>query len=1056
VVIPVYNVRDYVWACLQSVLAQTHRHLDVVVVDDGSTDGSGEIARRAAASDPRVRLVRTENQGLGQARNEGLAVARGEWVAFVDSDDWVAPRFVETLLAVATSFGTQIAQCGLARVPVCGGVNADGEAVALGAPVCEDAEAAVRRLLLGAEAAVVAWTKLYRRSLFGGGFLFPKGRLFEDCFLVPRLLHAAGRVATTTEVLYFYRRRTGSIMERPIDQAAVRDSLAMVAEVGAFVRRAWPCLAEEALVFEAVTRVRLLVRMCRQREQPGWWDAVAPWLVERWRLICCSRLAPRVLRARTALLAASETAFRVATRGVRSRLPVWMGGRALHRANPAKPPPAAAALDAGWPLVSVVIPLFNCREHVGRCVRSVLAQSHPRLDVVVVDDGSTDGGGPAALEAAGGDGRIRLISNENRGPAAARNEGLAAARGEWVVFVDADDWVAPDFVETLLGRALEAGADMAACGLVRVGPDGFGELPVTRRSDVATTGEEALRSFLTGGPAQLFAHSKIFRMTLFAGGVRFPDGRLCEDAATVWRLAWRAGAVAYLPQCLYFYRQRPGSLMRRPVDPAAGRDALAMLRELSSFVRVDCPGLRDDLVGFQVAQRMHLLYRLARQGGALEAFFPIAGPLRRNARFVWASRRVAWKEKLLVAALVANPKAFQLATRGIRGPLRAMAERVRGRGRGQDGGTAPNATPRNAARRRERHAAAAGRPQTSLPVGDRVPDTGDGCGNLVSVVVPVYNEERHLGECLRSVLAQTHQRLEVIVVDDGSKDASAEVAAAAAACDDRVRLVRTPNRGPAAALNEGLAAARGEWVMFAGADDWLAPNAVEALAAAARRHGAQIAVGGRWDVADGRPRPRPIAPGDLGVCSSQEAVRRALTGGGGDLSVCAKIYQLALFRESGIGFPVGRLYEDVAVSYRLLAAARAVAYVPDLVYYYRQRPGSITWRPVGRLDVDSYRALFAELDAFRFGSEAALGAELGAERERFQAAARLHLLYRMARHGGDLAFWDEAADWLVLNRRSLSRNPLIGWRTRAMLALIAASPPLARAAVRVSPRMRRR
>ena len=99
IVVPAYDVADYLPACLDSILAQSHDQLDVVVVDDGSPDASGEIAEQYAARDPRVRVVHIDNRGLGAARNEGLRHVRGDYVGFADSDDVVPPTAYAALVA---------------------------------------------------------------------------------------------------------------------------------------------------------------------------------------------------------------------------------------------------------------------------------------------------------------------------------------------------------------------------------------------------------------------------------------------------------------------------------------------------------------------------------------------------------------------------------------------------------------------------------------------------------------------------------------------------------------------------------------------------------------------------------------------------------------------------------------------------------------------------------------------------------------------------------------------------------------------------------------------
>lgn len=114
IIVPVYNVSEYVGKCLDSLLRQTYQNIEIIVVDDGSTDDSGEICNQYAVEYPdKIKVIHTENHGLSAARNVGLKAANGEYIAFVDSDDWVEPEMIEVLLRNLLDSNVNISSCGV-------------------------------------------------------------------------------------------------------------------------------------------------------------------------------------------------------------------------------------------------------------------------------------------------------------------------------------------------------------------------------------------------------------------------------------------------------------------------------------------------------------------------------------------------------------------------------------------------------------------------------------------------------------------------------------------------------------------------------------------------------------------------------------------------------------------------------------------------------------------------------------------------------------------------------------------------------------------------------
>lgn len=210
------------------------------------------------------------------------------------------------------------------------------------------------------------------------------------------------------------------------------------------------------------------------------------------------------------------------------------------------------------PKISVIIPVYRVEKYIRRCLDSVIGQSYRNLEIIVVDDGSPDNCGVICDEYAAHDERIRVIHKQNGGVSSARNAGLAIAEGEWIGWIDSDDWVEPDMYEYLLNNALESGADICVCGRREI----YSNRNVRRgweQKQVLDT-EEALALLLANDAMQNFLWDKLWRRELF-DGIFFPEGRTYEDIAVMHRLFERADCVLCLPESKYNYFQRPGSIV---------------------------------------------------------------------------------------------------------------------------------------------------------------------------------------------------------------------------------------------------------------------------------------------------------------------------------------------------------------------------------------------------------------------------------------------------------------------------------------------------------------
>lgn len=214
IIVPVYNVEKWLEQCVNSILAQTYKNFELILVDDGSTDNSGFICDSLANSDNRIKVFHKQNGGLSSARNYGLSHAGGGYIVFVDSDDMISPTLLESCLENISRTGSDIVEYQYSSIdekgnphPYSGSLNDFQRDMRLSA---DDA----LRLLFKGNIEPYAWAFMAKRSLYENPVVirFPEGKIFEDAATTYKLFARANQISLLTEKLYLYRQRSNSIM----------------------------------------------------------------------------------------------------------------------------------------------------------------------------------------------------------------------------------------------------------------------------------------------------------------------------------------------------------------------------------------------------------------------------------------------------------------------------------------------------------------------------------------------------------------------------------------------------------------------------------------------------------------------------------------------------------------------------------------------------------------------------------------------------------------------------------------------------------------------------
>ncbi len=200
VIVPVYNTEKYLVRCVKSIVDQSYKNLEIILVDDGSTDNSGDLCDKLAESDDRIKVLHKQNGGLSDARNAGIEMALGSKVCFIDSDDMIDLRYVELMKNACDEYGAEIAQCGFKRFSNENEIRKVIEQSDRVKFCIADSTDVINNMSVSD---IIACNKLYDVALFKG-IRFPKGRIHEDLATTYKIFDRVKKIIVVDEDLYFY------------------------------------------------------------------------------------------------------------------------------------------------------------------------------------------------------------------------------------------------------------------------------------------------------------------------------------------------------------------------------------------------------------------------------------------------------------------------------------------------------------------------------------------------------------------------------------------------------------------------------------------------------------------------------------------------------------------------------------------------------------------------------------------------------------------------------------------------------------------------------------
>lgn len=282
-------------------------------------------------------------------------------------------------------------------------------------------------------------------------------------------------------------------------------------------------------------------------------------------------------------------------------------------------------------LISIIVPVYNVEKYLDRCMESILQQTYRKLEIILVDDGSTDTSSAMCEAYAKRDSRVRVIHKPNGGLSDARNAGLSIATGSYIGYVDSDDWIEPDMYERMYRACIEQDAQIAVCRYfceyqdrTMAGGDG---------SVVLLSREELLKIYISGHDSYVIYNSvwsKLFERKLVEGMV-FPKGRNSEDIMYTTRAFCKAKQAVYLDQCFYHYvLDREGSIMNEKHSERMFKDEIPFWREHISCIRQMVSQQMADLAGYHFQRRLLFYYVDARNAKNKEAASGLVAEIKKD------------------------------------------------------------------------------------------------------------------------------------------------------------------------------------------------------------------------------------------------------------------------------------------------------------------------------------------------------------------------------------------------------------------------------------------
>lgn len=611
IVIPVYNVEKYLRECLDSAINQTLEEIEIICVNDGSTDSSLEILREYEARDPRVHVIDKPNAGFGHTMNMGLNAATGEYVAFLESDDSMNKNAYKRLVEIADSHGLDIVKGDYFNLE---GIGDNRRLEPVEITKVKERYGKIFRPLDEPWSFYVPMMNvlgLFRRSMLEENHIRHNetpGASHQDMGFWFQTLAVANTMMFVNEPFYEYRQDNMNASMK-----SDKTTFCILNEY-AFIRNfleAHPSLKDQALpIFfhrkfgssmfsysraELSLRLPFLRQLAHEYEQD---IDEGVFTFERFNENDTKKLKaliedPDLFYIESLGVADTGAIKRLTEEIATTRL--QLQHLQADQANKDLLPEASEtnnnaeeALD-----LSIIIPVYNAADYLKECIQSILDQSMENYEIICIDDGSTDNSPLLLTELTATYPQIKVLLQKNRGQGAARNVGINLARGRYIHFVDSDDKLAKEGYSEIFNRAMEADLDaLFFDGATFYDSEELAEqfksfkTTYTRAlsHEECVSGIEMFKQFKRENTYRVSPCLALFKRSfLNENGLRFPEGVIYEDNAFMLKALCTAQRVAHINDPLYLRRIREGSTMTTDQSAKNARSYFEVYLDMLQF-----------------------------------------------------------------------------------------------------------------------------------------------------------------------------------------------------------------------------------------------------------------------------------------------------------------------------------------------------------------------------------------------------------------------------------------------------------------------------------------